>query len=179
MPTEAGQGKPALGIHGNPLGQQQVALDPIAALAAGGDGDAAPGIHHPVPGDGGGKRQAAQGPAHLAGPAPGPQQLSDLAVGSQLGRWNPGHELPHPLIPETGGSTASFRNPSPNHPSPSPLSPSPNPRPNPLSPSPSTNPNPSPNHSPLSPSPLSPGRRQPAANQQQRIQTDNSQVQRL
>ena len=60
--------------------------------------DASLGIHHPMPGDGGGQRQATQGPAHLAGTALGADQLGDLAVGGQLPRRNLGHGIPDPLI---------------------------------------------------------------------------------
>ena len=38
-----------LGIHRNPLRQQQLSLDPVTALAAEAHRDASLGIHNPVP----------------------------------------------------------------------------------------------------------------------------------
>ena len=94
----AGQGQAASGVDGNAFGEQQLALDPVAAFTAGGEADLAAGIHHPLPGNGRGQRQAPQGPAHLARRAIGPDQLGDLAVGGELAGRDAGDGIPYPLI---------------------------------------------------------------------------------
>ena len=49
-PEIAPQGQPPLGIHRDPLRDQHLPLDPITALTATRETDAAAGIHHPLPG---------------------------------------------------------------------------------------------------------------------------------
>ena len=49
-PEELTQRQTTLLIHRNALGDQQLPLDPVAALAAEAHGDAPLGIHHPMPG---------------------------------------------------------------------------------------------------------------------------------
>ena len=99
-----GQGQLAGCIYGDAFSQQQLTLDPVAAFAAGVKADLAAGIHHPLPGNGRRQLEPPQGPAHLAGGTPDPNQLSDLAVGGQLTARDLGHDGVNPLIKRGGGS---------------------------------------------------------------------------
>ena len=98
-----GQGQLARCIYGDAFSKQQLTLNPVTAFAAGVEADLAFGINNPLPRDLQRQRQPPQGPAHLAGGAPDPNQLSNLAVGGQLTARDLGHDGVNPLIKGGGG----------------------------------------------------------------------------
>ena len=98
-----GQRQLARCIYGDAFSEQQLTLNPVAAFAAGVEADLPFGINNPLPRDIRRQGQSPQGPADLAGGAPDPNQLSDLAVGGQLAAGDAGHSCVNPLIKRGGG----------------------------------------------------------------------------
>ena len=92
------QRQTALLIHRNPFRQQQLPLDPVAALAAEAHRNAPLSVHHPMPGHLRRQGQASQGPTHLPSAAIGTDQISDLAVGGQTAMGDARHRIPYARI---------------------------------------------------------------------------------